>query len=264
MTDINAGTTNTIISTTSGSLADLASRIKAAHHAVGQAMAHAIEAGQLLIEAKKRIPHGNWLSWLEAFCDMSERTAQAYMRVARQLRQLDGADPQRAADLSIRTALKRLSKTVPHVDTRKEPKGRKQPAQKAKPKAKPAAQDDFVASFIKEKEEVDRAYMAGEIAEEQYQDWHNTPLDTPIEPAAKEQNADSDALNTDDVVAVPLDANPICKAWGDASEKQRAEFAELFGGDVARRIPNPPPAPPPLSAGSDYPEMPQFLRGGWP
>jgi hypothetical protein len=46
------------------------------------AVAHAIRAGELLIEAKAQVGHGNWLPWLKANFDGSERTAQNYMRLA--------------------------------------------------------------------------------------------------------------------------------------------------------------------------------------
>jgi Protein of unknown function (DUF3102) len=44
---------------------------------------HAIGAGELLIEAKKKIKHGEWLPWLETNCELARRTAQAYMQLAR-------------------------------------------------------------------------------------------------------------------------------------------------------------------------------------
>jgi hypothetical protein len=98
--------------TASNELRNLATRIRAAHAVVGSAMQHAIEAGQLLIEAKKQVPHGAWLSWLEEKCEISERTAQAYMRIARQLEQLEDAKAQRVADLSFRDALKQFARTA--------------------------------------------------------------------------------------------------------------------------------------------------------
>jgi hypothetical protein len=91
------------------SLPDLAARIKAEHEAVGAAMKHAIAAGELLAEAKSKVPHGEWLPWLEANCEMSERTAQAYMRIARELGKLEPAKAQRVADLSVRDALRSFS-----------------------------------------------------------------------------------------------------------------------------------------------------------
>ena len=52
----------------SNSLADLAGRIKSEHEAVATALKesvrHAIVAGELLIEAKGQVPHGQWLPWL--------------------------------------------------------------------------------------------------------------------------------------------------------------------------------------------------------
>src|SRR5262249_47087856 len=43
----------------------------------------AIEAGELLLVAKDRIPHGEFLGWLEANCGVSERCAQNYMKCAK-------------------------------------------------------------------------------------------------------------------------------------------------------------------------------------
>ena len=48
----------------------------------GDVLHHAIKAGELLIEAKARCPHGNWQAWLEENFEGSVRTAQAYMREA--------------------------------------------------------------------------------------------------------------------------------------------------------------------------------------
>ena len=92
-------------------LSQLAADINAAHEecagAVRAGFAHAVRAGRLLLEAKARIPHGEWLPWVRRHCAFSERTAQAYMRVARG--QLDATDPQRVARLSFRSALASLA-----------------------------------------------------------------------------------------------------------------------------------------------------------
>ena len=71
------------------------------------AVAHAVIAGELLIEAKRQVPHGQWLPWLRSTCGLSERTAQAYMRLARTLPELEPAKAQRVADLSLREARRR-------------------------------------------------------------------------------------------------------------------------------------------------------------
>jgi hypothetical protein len=63
-----------------------AANINAAHllaqkHA-GEAIAHARTAGALLLQVKAELPHGGFLPWLAAHCEVSERQAQRYMRAA--------------------------------------------------------------------------------------------------------------------------------------------------------------------------------------
>ena len=94
------------------SLPDLAADIRRAHascvDAFGRGLRHAVEAGTLLIRAKGQVPHGAWLTWLATHCELSDRLAQKYMRVARDLPKLEAADPAntpRVADLSLRQAL---------------------------------------------------------------------------------------------------------------------------------------------------------------
>jgi hypothetical protein len=87
-----------------GELGDLAARINAEHEACAstlkRGLQHAIAAGRLLIEAKDKLKHGGWMRWLRENCQVPERTAQAYMRVARTFGTLEQANTQRVADLS--------------------------------------------------------------------------------------------------------------------------------------------------------------------
>lgn len=75
------------------SLDGLAVRIEAEHHAVAAALrtalGHAIAAGEMLIEVKRRIRRNNekWLPWLEANCSVPARTASHYMRLAKHAHQ---------------------------------------------------------------------------------------------------------------------------------------------------------------------------------
>jgi Protein of unknown function (DUF3102) len=70
------------------------------------AIAHAINAGQALIEAKHRLAHGEWLGWLEANVEFSDRTARIYMRIA--------ANRQRVANMgSVREAIVALTPPEP-------------------------------------------------------------------------------------------------------------------------------------------------------
>jgi N6-adenosine-specific RNA methylase IME4 len=105
--------------TCSNSLADLAARIRAEHEATTIAMQrgleHAIRAGDLLLEAKAQLKHGQWLPWLTEHCSMSERTAQLYMRVAERRSELE-AKAQGLADLTLEGAARLLAKPSESVD----------------------------------------------------------------------------------------------------------------------------------------------------
>jgi hypothetical protein len=96
----------------SNSLANLAARIRAEHEgaraAVKRGVEHAIAAGDLLIEAKAKVAHGQWLPWLTENCAMSERTARLYMRVARGSGLIE-AENGNVADLSLRGAVALIS-----------------------------------------------------------------------------------------------------------------------------------------------------------
>ena len=86
----------------SNSLTDLAARIKTEHGAaaasLGDAVRHAITAGELLIEAKALVRHGQWLQWLRDHCSLSERTCQLYMRLAKSRVEIEKANAQSIAD----------------------------------------------------------------------------------------------------------------------------------------------------------------------
>jgi hypothetical protein len=70
---------------------------------------HAMACGDLLIEAKRALRdaegHGNWLDPVRDNTDISERTAQLYMKLARRRPEIE-ANPQRVADMKIRDAAK--------------------------------------------------------------------------------------------------------------------------------------------------------------
>jgi ParB family chromosome partitioning protein len=101
-------------------LADLAVCINVAHRASARALRasvwHALGAGRLLIAAKAALPHGAWRARHAANVDCAERTAQLYMRLARDRAALAEMNPQRVADLwdaSLRDAVRLLSAAVP-------------------------------------------------------------------------------------------------------------------------------------------------------
>lgn len=92
----------------SNSLPELAARIRAEHEATGDALKssveHGIAAGELLIEAKAKVQHGQWLPWLRDNCEMSERTAQLYMRLAKNREPIEDQIRNGVADLSMNEA----------------------------------------------------------------------------------------------------------------------------------------------------------------
>lgn len=62
-----------------------------------------LKIGQCLIEAKAMLPHGEWLPWLTERAEFSERSAQYFMRIAR-----EWTNPQSLADLGATKAFKLL------------------------------------------------------------------------------------------------------------------------------------------------------------
>ena len=93
-------------------LPELVTQINAQHteceRAAHSALVHAMEAGRLLEQAKGQVEHGGWQAWVQENCAFSLRTAQAYMRVARNAGALEGK-AQRAAHLSLREGLALLA-----------------------------------------------------------------------------------------------------------------------------------------------------------
>lgn len=59
-----------------------------------QAGTSIIEIGKRLLEAKQCLPHGKWGDWLQSEAEFSERTAQNFMRIAREYQ-----NPQMLADM---------------------------------------------------------------------------------------------------------------------------------------------------------------------
>jgi len=91
-------------------LVALAADIRVAHASVLDAAktraARALEAGHALLEAKSLVKHGEWLPWLKEHCGLPERTAQLYMKLAKQ-----GLDETVVAALGLGEAV-RISEAV--------------------------------------------------------------------------------------------------------------------------------------------------------
>jgi hypothetical protein len=89
-------------------LGDLAARINAEHAAAvlhaGTAITHALNVGEMLLQAKEACAHGQWLPWLRQNVSFSDRTAQGYMRLASRKEIRNDV-----ADMSVRKALQYMA-----------------------------------------------------------------------------------------------------------------------------------------------------------
>ena len=100
----------------SNSLADLADRIRAEHEATSlslkRGVEHSMAAGELLIEAKALVKHGQWLPWLRDHCQISDRTARLYMQLARNRERIEKQNRQPIADLTMNEAAALLTLSI--------------------------------------------------------------------------------------------------------------------------------------------------------
>lgn len=91
------------------------------HHRQAQghatkAIEHARQAGALMVKAKAEVSHGEWLPWLGSKCpDVTPRTAQRYMRIAKEWPALEaaaGANATHVSQMTIRDAVDHLTSTT--------------------------------------------------------------------------------------------------------------------------------------------------------
>jgi Protein of unknown function (DUF3102) len=78
---------------------------------------HAIRCGELLLEMKQRVGHGNWLAWVDEHFEASERTARNYMEIAKSAAVADLSD-----DTTMRSALRALASRSQSRTARLDPK----------------------------------------------------------------------------------------------------------------------------------------------
>ena len=109
-------------------LAAITFRIRAAHEAVGLAaqdmLAHAMAAGDALMEARKQIPHGRWKAWLNQECELCVRTGRRYIQLAKARPLFESTNRSRTTDLTIAGALRLLGNSQRSKTADTEPKAR--------------------------------------------------------------------------------------------------------------------------------------------
>lgn len=76
-------------------------------------------SGESLIKAKGKVPHGQWLAMLTKYTTISDRTAQLYMKLARNKPALE-LNPQHVTDLTIREGLALIASASPKKERRSE------------------------------------------------------------------------------------------------------------------------------------------------
>jgi len=91
-------------------LGALARQINAEHEQVvlsaRRGAEHAIRAGKLLWDARNEVPRGEWCDWVATNTRISERTAQVYMQLSRDLPQNSAGDLSMAGALRLLEQLK--------------------------------------------------------------------------------------------------------------------------------------------------------------
>jgi DUF3102 family protein len=122
-----------------------------------EAVTHAINAGEKLIEAKGLLKHGQWSPWLDEHFPGSEKTASNYMRLARH--------QQRVANLpTVRDALAALSapKEAPPVQQEEEQEKKTAPEQFRDAALKAGIPRERVSEWIR-REALRRSYRLASL-----------------------------------------------------------------------------------------------------
>jgi hypothetical protein len=117
---------------------DLAREINTEHGHVEahkhKTIEHAIRCGELLLEMKQRVGHGNWLAWVEEHFEASERTARNYMEIAKSAAVADLSD-----EPTMRSALRALASRSQSRESR---------APKLEPEDAPTSPTDAPAGLV--------------------------------------------------------------------------------------------------------------------
>ena len=93
--------------------AEIEAQHQATYRAARAAIEHAMRCGELLLDAKTKVGHGEWLPWLEANTSIGIRQAQNYMRIAKNRLKIEAANTQRDSHLPVREAVTLLAEPKP-------------------------------------------------------------------------------------------------------------------------------------------------------
>jgi hypothetical protein len=140
------------------SLVRLATEVSDCHKEIvkcdRRAVKLALQAGELLLEAKRRLGHGRWSEWLSKCVELGERQVQRYMRLVRCRSQLDALDPDWVSTSSLAEALALIAD--PRQEAAAEQEATDAETDEEKPSGDEEAQDEG-ESTSDEDEEQDEA-----------------------------------------------------------------------------------------------------------
>jgi len=126
------------------SLDSLAEEIRSEHQACLQSlrkgMEHALKVGELLLQARKLVKHGDWTNWVETNCEFTPRMARNYMKLAGAKSVLK---PEIISEMTLRDALNRVD-----FETRKLPGEWKRTREERKKRWKLENEDRQVKEFL--------------------------------------------------------------------------------------------------------------------
>jgi len=118
--------------------------IKDLKGALGNALRIALDVGDALAAARKRVPSRKWQSWLRENCLLSVRTANLYVELAGHRDEIE-AEIDRAGEMSLRAAKRLISKRPEDAPDKDAPPagGREPPPSKpGRPTTRPQGKDD--------------------------------------------------------------------------------------------------------------------------
>jgi hypothetical protein len=195
---------------------ELVEQINAEHAQVTQhlrsGVAHAIRAGELLLDAKRlHGRHGGWEKWLAANVAFSTRTARAYMQLAK----LPAEKRQRVADLPLRETLSAIRCREERIERAEIQMNRPAPG----PAVLIECERQFPALPLRPPPTADE--VADDLVDQLVQVAHEAPCEVRPEDlrAALARRFESDE-------------NPITRAWRHATDEQREAFVRECHDDI--------------------------------
>jgi hypothetical protein len=138
----------------------LAASINDAHRlaqgSAKDAIKHAVQCGELLLQQKKLVKHGEFMSWVEKNCEFSQATANNYMKAAQ--------NPNALGISSVRHLF---------------PSGRREPQHRREPGSVPAVRTDSSSGAISEaargfRAAIQRMSKTANSDHKEWKRWRNT------------------------------------------------------------------------------------------